>query len=655
VAGICLPLLLLIGLKRGLVEKLIEDIVKSPTSREISLWVVQEKAALTPAAIADLVRQHPGIEMVIPNIKKVVGARHGTDSTNRIDSLSLAATDACDPYLAIHKVPAPTAGERALVLSRRAAEVLHAKIGDVLQLDVSRSEGAATSRVQIDMSVKGILETGSRDTLVGYVHWKLLDRIEEYQSGEAIPEFGWPAFQMPMKPRYPCFLCFSQTPLAEADGMHLKTRGLRADSLSGSDPNDRRRDLYGLLAGNAAKYVYLVRANTAAGNESVPLSFAAREIEAMLDTNVIAIPWSEPLVMELAGSERRVIGLTLQPRWLKGQFVLRDGWFETDEPEFRVVLPAGESGNQPSGTVAARLSAEVTVPLAVRVPPPATNVTDPNKGASSSDPATARGGAPKARGPLPDPNSQSTVAADANQVRPSGAGAASSATAGAPERKAVPAGPPQIGLAVVPATLLAHIQQLRSGKARFDKDAAMFVRPKSSVAYYQARVFAKTLDDVLTLYNDLGKQFAVDADLTRILEMNENRHTLTMLVNVVGSVVFLFGLVTVTSLLSDITARKKGDIGILSCMGISRWAVVYFVIIRATLIGAIGCLVAYVSSLVMSMSLDRWFGVRCVAPVYDVYWVLPFSIVCCWAGAIIPAARAALLDPVRCLREAKER
>jgi ABC-type antimicrobial peptide transport system permease subunit len=154
------------------------------------------------------------------------------------------------------------------------------------------------------------------------------------------------------------------------------------------------------------------------------------------------------------------------------------------------------------------------------------------------------------------------------------------------------------------------------------------------------------------LHKELLKQFAVESNLTRILEMQNYAHILKMLVNVVGCVVFAFGLFTVTLLLSDITSRKKGDIGILSCMGIPKWAAVYFVIIRATLIGTLGCLIAYVSSIAISLILSAC-NVRCAAPIYDLWWLLPFSIICCWAGAVVPAWRAVLLDPVKCLLEGK--
>ena len=70
VTGICLPLLLLVGLKRGVVAKMTTDLSKSPTAREVRVWVVREGTVLTQQRIADLMQRHPSIELVIPQIRK---------------------------------------------------------------------------------------------------------------------------------------------------------------------------------------------------------------------------------------------------------------------------------------------------------------------------------------------------------------------------------------------------------------------------------------------------------------------------------------------------------------------------------------------------------------------------------------------------------
>ncbi|MFB0520839.1 MAG: ABC transporter permease [Desulfatiglandales bacterium] len=697
VAGICLPLLLLIGLKRGLVRQFAEDINKSPTAREIQLWVVQEKNILTEGSIAELMQEYPAIETVIPGIKKVVKLRDGSGSDPNIEGLTLLATDESDPSLSIYEVNIPSTGERTMILSKYAAEKLDVNTGDMVQVEVIRDEGKRTGRAYIVLRIKDIIDTGRREASIGYVHWKLLERIEEYQSGEAVPEFGWLSFQSSLRPQYRYFLGFSRSPLTKDDEKRLRARGLRAELLSDSDPNDLRRHLYGLLGDKAPPNVYMIRANTSDDSQMVGLNFTGPEIEAILDTDMVAIPWNEPMTLDLGGESCLFIGLTVRPRWLRERFFHPNCWFETDEPELRAFIASKSGDHEPAETLSLKIGDNLSVPLSVQFVSPAVDGNDKTQmleypkdsnspvvsGVVANDndqntvPADSNqvelskpvlvnnqtqvlelppedSNSPVVSGVIADDDGQNTVPADSNQTELSKPVPMSVTTAPEPNQGSISAPGQTPPVVVIPTALLAHVHQFKAGKARFDPDARMFVRLKSPVHYYQARVFAKTLDDVLILDNELSKHFAVQANKKRILEMKGYERTLMTLVTVVGGGVFLFGLVTVTSLLSDISARKKGDIGILSCMGISKGAAVYFVIVRATLTGLLGCIIAYFLSIAISVFLDK-FGVSCSAPAMDLIWLLPFSILCCWAGAILPATRSAMLDPVQCLREAKSR
>src|SRR5205814_9162858 len=76
ILGICLPLVLLLGLSAGLVRRQEEAMLRSPTACQLSLWVTSGQAApLGQSAEARLEQSHPGIDVVIPEIKKVVDVR----------------------------------------------------------------------------------------------------------------------------------------------------------------------------------------------------------------------------------------------------------------------------------------------------------------------------------------------------------------------------------------------------------------------------------------------------------------------------------------------------------------------------------------------------------------------------------------------------
>src|SRR6266568_7242460 len=73
VLGICLPLVLLLGLTNGLVHQQEETMLRSPTACQMLLWVTGGKAPpFTQSVESQLTESHPEIALVIPSIKKVV-------------------------------------------------------------------------------------------------------------------------------------------------------------------------------------------------------------------------------------------------------------------------------------------------------------------------------------------------------------------------------------------------------------------------------------------------------------------------------------------------------------------------------------------------------------------------------------------------------
>lgn len=51
VAGICLPILMLLGLKRGHVETLRKDLITSPTGRQVTFWSARKGELMDAPAL----------------------------------------------------------------------------------------------------------------------------------------------------------------------------------------------------------------------------------------------------------------------------------------------------------------------------------------------------------------------------------------------------------------------------------------------------------------------------------------------------------------------------------------------------------------------------------------------------------------------------
>jgi ABC-type antimicrobial peptide transport system permease subunit len=162
------------------------------------------------------------------------------------------------------------------------------------------------------------------------------------------------------------------------------------------------------------------------------------------------------------------------------------------------------------------------------------------------------------------------------------------------------------------------------------------------------------------------RQFAVMSQSTRISEIHQQDSSLQLLVLIVGAGVFLFGVVTVVTVLLDSTERKRGTIGILRVMGVPRTAVFYMVFLRAAVIGALSAGVTlglgYLAGQLLGwepspeMNWVTWKPIiKVIIEPEDMILVVVGALTCCGLGSLIPAFRASRLDPFDAIVEGRFR
>lgn len=79
IAGICLPILLLLGLKNGHVADLREDLVTSPVGRQIIFWSLKQGEFLTKEVLRDIQGSIPNVSLIIPESQKLVFIERSED------------------------------------------------------------------------------------------------------------------------------------------------------------------------------------------------------------------------------------------------------------------------------------------------------------------------------------------------------------------------------------------------------------------------------------------------------------------------------------------------------------------------------------------------------------------------------------------------
>ena len=184
------PLLVLFGLKFGLVSSLTERLETDPASREI---IPLGGGRFSAAFIAQL-GERSEVAFAVPRTRQIAAtAQVGTLT------LEMLPTAAGDPLLA--GLPMPH-GLDQIVLSHTAAEKLAARPGDWLETSFAR---------QVAVLAVLPLEAFVREGL--FADLALLEAAEDYRDGRAVPALGWAgeAASVSEQRIYPAFRLYARS------------------------------------------------------------------------------------------------------------------------------------------------------------------------------------------------------------------------------------------------------------------------------------------------------------------------------------------------------------------------------------------------------------------------------------------------------------
>lgn len=179
------PLLVLFGLKFGLVSSLTERLEKDPAVREI---IPLGGGRFSADFIAQL-GQRPDVAFALPRTRQIAATADLSRGTGDIGlTVEMLPTAAGDPLLG--RLPAPR-GMSGVLLSRTTAEKLGVQPGDWLQATFGRQVAGRSEVQRTRVQVEGVLplEAFARDAL--FAPLALLEAAEDYRDGRAVAALGW--------------------------------------------------------------------------------------------------------------------------------------------------------------------------------------------------------------------------------------------------------------------------------------------------------------------------------------------------------------------------------------------------------------------------------------------------------------------------------
>ncbi len=205
-ASVLAPMMILFGLKFGIVSSMINELIEDPHNREIR--------AVGSGRYDDewfkSYRAREDVAFVIPKTRALAATiQLKSGNVGRIFSTEMMATDNGDPLLKdLEKKPQ---GYYQVVLSESIANKLNVKKGEKINASLARQFRGKRERVHIDLQVIDIAPERAINRKVAFVSLDLLLATESFKDGREVAALGWKGDKEPEQREYPSFRMYAHT------------------------------------------------------------------------------------------------------------------------------------------------------------------------------------------------------------------------------------------------------------------------------------------------------------------------------------------------------------------------------------------------------------------------------------------------------------
>jgi putative ABC transport system permease protein len=205
-AAVLGPMLVLFGLKFGIVGAMVDQLIEDPHNREIHplgsghfdhVWL-------------EAVRAQPQVAFLVPRTRSIAASIElSSRDSMRIVPVELIPSGRGDPLL--QEAGDLVAGMSRVVLSRSAAEKLGASAGDTVNGSLARRFRGIQERVHLPLTVAAVAPAHAFPRDGAFASVRLVEALEDFRDGRAVPELGWAGDPADSDRSYPGFRLYARS------------------------------------------------------------------------------------------------------------------------------------------------------------------------------------------------------------------------------------------------------------------------------------------------------------------------------------------------------------------------------------------------------------------------------------------------------------
>jgi len=205
-AAVLGPMLVLFGLKFGIVGAMIDQLIEDPGNREIR----PVSSGRYDRSWLESVRRRPDVSFLVPRTRSIAATIElSSEDSSRHVRVELIPSDQGDPMLS-PRGDRPE-GVTRIVLSRSAAEKLQVAAGDTLDGSLARQYRGQKERVHLPLTVAAVAPARAFARDGAFVSVNLLEALEDFRDGRAVPRMGWSGDRENSIRTYPSFRLYARS------------------------------------------------------------------------------------------------------------------------------------------------------------------------------------------------------------------------------------------------------------------------------------------------------------------------------------------------------------------------------------------------------------------------------------------------------------